>query len=163
VKHRLLLHVNILGINAYHGDASAALVVDGQLVAAVEEERFNRIKHWAGFPAESIRWCLTRADILPTDIDHVAVSFNPRANMLRRFGFVARHFPHPSAIIDRLSRQGKVLGIREQFANAVGLPAGELKAKLHQIEHQRKCGTAYNSCPSHRGSGTARTCTSCDG
>lgn len=129
--------MNILGINAYHGDASAALLVDGQLVAAVEEERFNRIKHWAGFPAESIRWCLTRADILPTDIDHVAVSFNPRANMLRRLGFVARHFPHPSAIIDRLSRQGKVLGIREQFANAVGLNASELKAKLHQIEHHQ--------------------------
>jgi carbamoyltransferase len=50
--------MNILGINAYHGDASAALVQNGQLVAAVEEERFNRIKHWAGFPAESIRWCL---------------------------------------------------------------------------------------------------------
>ncbi|HJN65820.1 MAG TPA: carbamoyltransferase N-terminal domain-containing protein, partial [Pirellulales bacterium] len=46
--------MNIIGINAYHGDASAAIVVDGQLVAAVEEERFNRIKHWAGFPAESI-------------------------------------------------------------------------------------------------------------
>ena len=45
----------ILGLNAYHGDSSAALVVDGQLVAAVEEERFNRVKHWAGFPAESIR------------------------------------------------------------------------------------------------------------
>ena len=50
--------MNILGINAYHGDASAALVVDGQLVSAVEEERFNRIKHWAGFPSESIRYCL---------------------------------------------------------------------------------------------------------
>jgi carbamoyltransferase len=40
----------ILGINAYHGDASAAVVVDGALVAAVEEERFTRIKHYAGFP-----------------------------------------------------------------------------------------------------------------
>lgn len=129
--------MNILGINAYHGDASAALVVDGQLVAAVEEERFNRIKHWAGFPSESIRWCLTRADVLPTDIDHVAVSFNPRANMMKRIGFVARHFPHPSAIIDRLSRQGKVLGIREQFANAVGLDASELTAQLHQVEHHQ--------------------------
>ena len=48
----------ILGINAYHGDAAAALVIDGELVAAIEEERFNRIKHWAGFPAESIRYCL---------------------------------------------------------------------------------------------------------
>ena len=53
----------ILGINAYHGDASAAIVVDGHLVAAVEEERFNRIKHWAGFPAQSIRYCLEAAGI----------------------------------------------------------------------------------------------------
>ena len=51
--------VNILGINAYHGDSSASLVIDGRLVAAVEEERFTRVKHWAGFPAESIRYCLT--------------------------------------------------------------------------------------------------------
>ena len=51
--------MKILGINAFHGDASAALVVDGQLVAAVEEERFNRVKHWAGFPAESIRCAAT--------------------------------------------------------------------------------------------------------
>ena len=54
---------SILGINAYHGDASAALLVDGRLVAAVEEERFNRIKHWAGFPAQSIRYCLEVADM----------------------------------------------------------------------------------------------------
>jgi carbamoyltransferase len=47
----------ILGVNAYHGDSWACLVVDGKLVAAVEEERFRRIKHWAGFPSESIRYC----------------------------------------------------------------------------------------------------------
>lgn len=129
--------MNILGINAYHGDASAALVVDGQLVAAVEEERFNRIKHWAGFPAESIRWCLTRANLTAADVDHVAVSFNPRANFLKRIGFVARHLPRPSAILDRLSRQGKVLGIPEQFATAVGVKPSELRAQFHQIEHHQ--------------------------
>jgi carbamoyltransferase len=78
----------ILGINAYHGDASASLVIDGQLVAAVEEERFNRIKHWAGFPASSIRWCLEEGGVKAADIDHVAVSFDPRANMGKRLGFV---------------------------------------------------------------------------
>src|ERR1700746_1185400 len=83
----------ILGINAYHGDASAALVMDGQLVAAVEEERFNRIKHWAGFPAESIRWCLREANLSPQQIDHVAISFNPRANFARRLRFVVTHRP----------------------------------------------------------------------
>ena len=48
----------ILGINAYHGDSSAALVIDGKIVNAIEEERINRIKHWAGLPVESMKWCL---------------------------------------------------------------------------------------------------------
>ena len=55
----------ILGINAYHGDVAAALLRDGELVAAVEEERFRRIKHWAGFPREAIRTCLEMAKIAP--------------------------------------------------------------------------------------------------
>ena len=55
--------MRIIGINAYHGDSSACLIIDGQLVAAVEEERFRRIKHWAGLPTESIRYCLEEAGI----------------------------------------------------------------------------------------------------
>ena len=129
--------MNIIGINAYHGDASAALVVDGQLIAAVEEERFNRIKHWAGFPAQSIRWCLETANLKPSDIDHVAVSFNPRANLLRRLGFVATHWPSFGAILDRLRRQGKTLGLEEQFAAAVGQTPDAIRAKFHRIEHHQ--------------------------
>ncbi|MEI7702316.1 MAG: carbamoyltransferase C-terminal domain-containing protein [Planctomycetia bacterium] len=129
--------MNIIGINAYHGDASAALVVDGQLIAAVEEERFNRIKHWAGFPAQSIRWCLETANLKPSDIDHVAVSFNPRANLLRRLGFVATHWPSFGAILDRLRRQGKTLGLEEQFAAAVGQNQSAIRAKFHRIEHHQ--------------------------
>ena len=72
--------VNILGINAFHGDASACLVQNGQLIAAVEEERFTRVKHWAGFPSQSIRCCLQAGGITASEIDHVAVSFNPKAN-----------------------------------------------------------------------------------
>src|SRR5688500_14244466 len=97
----------ILGINAYHGDASAALVVNGELIAAVEEERFNRIKHWAGFPSQSIRWCLEKSGVTPREIEHVAISFNPRANLLKRLGFVAAHRPSLRAVSDRLKRQGK--------------------------------------------------------
>jgi carbamoyltransferase len=126
---------SILGINAYHGDASAALVVDGKLVAAVEEERFNRIKHWAGFPAESIRWCLEAGGIAARDLDHVAISFDPRANLARRVGFVLRHLPSPRAVLDRLARQGKTLGLEEQFAAAVGSERGALRARFHRIEH----------------------------
>ena len=128
---------SILGINAYHGDASAALVVDGRLVAAVEEERFNRIKHWAGFPAESIRWCLKEGGVRAEDLDHVAISFNPRANFGRRLAFVATQRPSFSAITDRLRRQGKTLGLEEQFVQAVGLSADSIKARFHRIEHHQ--------------------------
>lgn len=108
---------SILGINAYHGDASAALVIDGQLIAAVEEERFNRIKHWAGFPAESIRWCLAQGGVAPEDLDHVAISFDPRANVGKRLSYVVHHRPSLRAIVDRLKRQGKTLSLEDQFAS----------------------------------------------
>jgi carbamoyltransferase len=61
----------ILGINAFHGDASACLIQEGRLVAAAEEERFRRVKHWAGFPIEAIRYCLDEAGIRLKDVSHV--------------------------------------------------------------------------------------------
>src|SRR5207302_2397789 len=81
----------ILGLNVYHGDASAALVVDGELVAAAEEERFNRVKHCAGFPALAARWCLDDAGLKADEIDHVAVSRDPRANLGRKLLRTIRH------------------------------------------------------------------------
>ncbi len=129
--------ISILGINAYHGDASAALVIDGQLVAAVEEERFNRIKHWAGFPEQSIRWCLEAGGIGAEQLDHVALSFNPKANFVRRLGFVLKNRPSLSAILDRLKRQRKTLGLEEQFAVAAGVPRSAIRASFHRIEHHQ--------------------------
>ena len=74
----------ILGLNAFHADAAACIVRDGKLIAAVEEERFRRIKHWAGFPSEAIRWCLSEAGAQLSDIDHVALNQDSRANMWKR-------------------------------------------------------------------------------
>ena len=79
--------MNILGINAYHGNASAALVCAGQLVAAVEEERFNRVKYAAGFPAEAIRYCLDEAGISLGHVGHVAINQDSRANLWRKIEF----------------------------------------------------------------------------
>ncbi len=129
--------MNILGLNAYHGDASAALVVDGQLVAAVEEERFNRIKHWAGFPSQSIQYCLDYAGMSISDVDHVAISFNPRANLSKRLAFVASHRPSAKAILDRLRRQGKTLGLEEQLAQGLGVERAKVRAQFHRIEHHQ--------------------------
>lgn len=129
--------MNILGINAYHGDASASLVIDGQLVAAAEEERFNRIKHWAGFPTQSIQYCVDFANLNISDIDHVAISFNPRANFSKRLAFVARQRPCVRAIWDRLRRQGKTLGLEEQLAQGLGVERSAIKAQFHRVEHHQ--------------------------
>jgi carbamoyltransferase len=74
----------ILGINAYHGDAAAALIKDGRIVAAVEEERFNRVKHSAGFPAQSIDYCLGVAGIGIESVHHVGISRDPSAHLHKK-------------------------------------------------------------------------------
>src|SRR5947208_10290958 len=79
----------ILGINAYHGDAAAALIKDGQIVAAVEEERFNRVKHCAGFPAEAVRYCLRTAGIGIEEVTHIGVSRDPSAHLHKKILFAA--------------------------------------------------------------------------
>ncbi len=127
----------ILGINAYHGDAAAALVVDGELVAAIEEERFNRIKHWAGFPAESIRWCLEQGGVTAREVDHVAISFQPNSNLAQRAKFLIQNRPSGRAIMDRLKRQVRTIGLEDQYSEAVGIPSSEIRAKFHRIEHHQ--------------------------
>src|SRR5438093_13214123 len=82
--------MNILGINAHHGNACAAIVCDGQLIAAVEEERFNRVKYAAGFPAQAIRYCLKEAGLTLSDIDHVAVPRNPYARLATKLFYALR-------------------------------------------------------------------------
>ena len=94
--------MNVLGLNAYHADAAAALVVDGRLVAAAEEERFRRVKHWAGFPSEATAWCLEAGGMTLRDVDVVAVNRDPRANLWRKVAYALRHRPqsalaHPAA------------------------------------------------------------------
>ena len=73
----------ILGINAYHGDSAACIVDENGLIAAAEEERFNRVKHWAGFPKESIMYCLNSAGIALEDLSYVAINTDPKANFLK--------------------------------------------------------------------------------
>jgi hypothetical protein len=68
--------MNILGLNAFHGDASAAVLRDGQLVAAIEEERLNRIKHWAGLPGRASGACLEGAQP-----HYIGISRNPKAHL----------------------------------------------------------------------------------
>ena len=94
----------IVGINAYHGDGSAAILRDGRLIAAVDEERFRRVKHWAGFPSEAIRTCLAMAGATAADVDVFAVSRNPRAHLWRKALFAVRRRPGTALIRSRPGR-----------------------------------------------------------
>src|SRR5947199_3303609 len=124
----------ILGINAYHGDASAAIVVDGQLVAAAEEERFNRIKHAAGFPANAIRACLKLGGLEAREIDHVAIARDPRARIWRK-AFYALRMPHLA--IERAKVHGKFAGIQEELRQALVVSSEAIRAELHRVEHHK--------------------------
>ena len=129
----------ILGLNAYHGDAAAALVVDGELVAAAEEERFNRVKHCAGFPALAARWCLEDAGIAPGQLDHVAIGRDPRANAAAKLRRVLTRPPslaYAGARARNASHVGRG-GIRRELAAALGVPEGSLQATVHAVEHHQ--------------------------
>src|SRR4051812_40152315 len=98
----------ILGLYAFHADSAAALVKDGKLVAAVEEERFCRVKHWAGFPAQAVAYCMQEAGVQLSDIDHIAVNQNSRANFWRKLSYFVAKWPNPKLVIDRLrARQAR--------------------------------------------------------
>jgi carbamoyltransferase len=121
----------VLGINAYHADVSAALLRDGVLVAAVEEERFRRIKHYAGFPTMAIRSVLAEAGIRGADVDHVAISRSPRAHIARKALFALTHRPNLDLIRDRLRNRRKVTDVRVPLADALDA----VPPKLHFVEH----------------------------
>ena len=107
----------ILGLNAYHGDSSACIIVDGKLIAAAEEERFRRIKHWAGFPTNAIRYCLKEAGVKIQDIDHIAVNRNPTANLLKKAIFAFSKRPSLNLVTDRLKNASKVRDIKTALSS----------------------------------------------
>ncbi|HEX5246664.1 MAG TPA: carbamoyltransferase C-terminal domain-containing protein [Gaiellaceae bacterium] len=125
----------ILGLNAYHGDAAAALVVDGELVNAAEEERFNRVKHCAGFPALAARWCLEDAGLKPEDLDHVAVSRDPRANLGRKLMRTIRHGASARYLKQRLQNAAQVRDVDSALSEALGVD--RLSAQVHNVEHHQ--------------------------
>jgi carbamoyltransferase len=133
--------MNILGINAYHGNASAALVCDGRLIAAVEEERFNRVKYAAGFPVAAIRYCLKEAGLTLADIDHVAVPRNPYARLATKLFYALRM---PSFARERIRVISKFTGIPAALARAFDSDPAKIKATFHRVEHhQAHLASAY--------------------
>lgn len=124
----------ILGINAYHANASAALVIDGRLVAAVEEERLNRVKYAAGLPVQAIDYCLQVAGVKLPDVDHIALPRNPWARLGTKLRFAMRM---PRFAIERAKVASRFGGIREELASSFEIDPASIRAQFHLIEHHR--------------------------
>jgi carbamoyltransferase len=125
--------VVILGLNAFHADSAAALICDGKLVAAAEEERFRRVKHWAGFPSQAIQYCLREAGLRLSDVQHVALNQDNRASFLRKILYVMTHNPTGRLLVERLRnrrRRGNVVELLEESA-----PGERFAGRWHGIEH----------------------------
>ena len=136
----------ILGLNAYHADSSAAIVRDGVLIAAAEEERFRRIKHWAGFPSLAIEYCLEEAGLTIDQVDHIAMNQNNSANMGRRLRYVAMHPPRPSVLLSRVRNRAARSNIDDELRSL--FPDREVGARLHHIEHHlAHIASAYFASP----------------
>src|SRR5258707_5037990 len=123
----------ILGINAYHADSAAAVVRDGKLIAAAEEERFRRVKHWAGFPSQALAYCLDEAKLKLADVDHIALNQNNRANLVRKLIYLAAKRPSIGLVLKRLANRRKREGLTALLSKE--FPHQKFRGKLHHVEH----------------------------
>src|SRR3979490_517813 len=126
--------MNILAINACHGNASAAIVCDGRLIAAVEEERFNRVKYAAGFPPAAIRYCLDAAGITLSEVDHIAIPRNPWARLGTKLMYALKM---PSFARERAKVLTRFIGIPEALAQAFDVAPDKIRAQFHRVEHHQ--------------------------
>jgi carbamoyltransferase len=126
-------NVLILGLNAYHGDSAACIVRNGQIIAAAEEERFKRIKHWAGFPSDAIRYCLLEAGVCLDDVSHIAVNSNPRAQFGKRAAYILQQRPALRLVFDRVHNHSRRHSIRAELRTA--FPDAVFRGKVHRVEH----------------------------
>src|SRR5687768_178482 len=128
----------ILGLNAYHADSSAAIFKDGEMLAAIEEERFTRIKHWAGFPVESIKFCLNEAGVTLSQIDYITIGRDPGAKLGKKIKYLLKNPSLVGGAVRRLNNSRQVATLKDEFRkidNNVDYTA--IRSKIKNIEHHR--------------------------
>lgn len=138
--------MNVIGLNAFHGDSSACLFINGTMVAAAEEERFRRIKHWAGFPSESIKFSLASQGLDLSDIDVVAINTDPKSARWRKAAFALSGQASLSLITEKLRVRKKRKDIVEYLLEA--FPGQVFNGKVEYVEHHlAHLASAYNVSP----------------
>ena len=123
----------ILGLNLFHGDSSACILRDGVLIAAAEEERFRRIKHWAGFPSKAISWCLSEANIALEDVRYISLNQKQNSNFLRKLYFTISNKPNLRMLIQQYKNKKKKLDIKDYLKK--NFPNSEFKGDILRLRH----------------------------
>jgi carbamoyltransferase len=127
----------ILGLNAYHGDSSACIYKNGELIAATEEERIRRQKHWAGLPTESIKFCLKEAGITLRDVDYITISRDPQAKLGEKMRYALSHRSSLKNLRSRAQNSLKISSLKHEIAERLGFDLRFFKAKVEFVEHHR--------------------------
>ena len=144
----------ILGLNMFHGDASAALVQDGEVVFAVAEERLNRTKHYAGFPSLAIKACLDFVGAKITDVDHVAVGQDSDANLAQKVQYA---LANPARILNFIrlrQRKQPMRNVATLIAQALDVDPAALAFQQHHVEHHiAHIASAYYCSPWEKAAG----------
>ena len=144
----------ILGLNMFHADASAAIVQDGEVVYAVAEERLNRVKHYAGFPALAVKACLDAVGAKITDVDHVAIGQDSEANLARKVRFALSNPAQILKFIRLRQRKEALRDLRSLLAKALEIDANKTRFQEHHLEHHiAHIASAYYCSPWEKAAG----------
>ena len=139
----------ILGLNAYHGDASACLVRDGEVVAAIEEERLSRVKHQAGFPARAAAACLSMEGIDIEAVGHIAINRDPKGALGRKLLYTLTRLPSPRLVLERMRNARSWSGVETALAEA--FPNADINGEIHHVDHHRAhLASAFDPSPFER-------------
>src|SRR3984957_9780616 len=144
----------ILGLNMFHADASAAIVVDGEIRFAIAEERLNRHKHFGGFPALSVKACLDAVGAKMSDVDHVAVGQDSDANLAKKVQYA---LANPAKILNFIrlrQRKETMRDVRSLLAKALSVGSDQLRFHEHHLEHHiAHIASAYYCSPWEKAAG----------
>tara|TARA_Y100000816_G_C26090924_1_gene576511 strand:- start:495 stop:2234 length:1740 start_codon:yes stop_codon:yes gene_type:complete len=136
--------MNILGIDAYHADSSAALLLNGKVVSATEEERFTRQKHWAGLPLKSIEFCLKSQEIEMKDISSICIGRDPKAKFFNKIKYMAKNIKSSLSMLkQRFANRSDLNSLKDDIKNYFGFCP-----KIEFVEHHRAhLASAFFSSP----------------
>src|SRR5215469_18595545 len=144
----------ILGLNMFHADASAAMVVDGEVKFAVAEERLNRRKHFGGFPALAIKACLDAVGAKISDVEHVSVGQDTDANLAKKLRYALANPAKIRNFIRLRQRKQAINNVRSLVAKELDIDSAKLRFQEHHVEHHlAHIASAYYCSPWEKAAG----------